>query len=53
MEMIHDTGLLASLDIMELNPALDLRNQTAALVVELVASLFGEEIISRHKTSFD
>ena len=53
MEMIYDTGLLASLDIMELNPALDLRNQTAELVVELVASLFGEQILSRHKSSFD
>ena len=53
MEMIFDSGLLASLDIMELNPALDLRNQTAELVVDLVASLFGEQILSRHKSSFD
>jgi arginase len=53
MEMIYDCGLLSSLDIMELNPALDLHNQTAELVVELVASLFGEQILSRHKTSFD
>ena len=29
MEMIADTGLLGSLDIMELNPALDVRNKTA------------------------
>ena len=53
MEMIHDSGLLSSLDIMELNPAFDLRNQTAELVVDLVASLFGEQILSRHKTSFN
>ncbi|MDJ0608296.1 MAG: arginase [Kiloniellales bacterium] len=53
MEMIHDCGLMASLDIMELNPAFDIRNQTADMVVELVASLFGEQILSRHKTSFD
>jgi arginase len=53
MEMLHDSGLLRSMDIMELNPALDLRNQTAELVVELVASLFGEQILSRHKTSFE
>jgi len=53
MEMIFDTGLLASLDIMELNPALDLRNQSAELLVELVASLFGEQILSRRKSSFD
>ena len=30
MEMIADTGRLASLDVMELNPALDVRNKTAA-----------------------
>ncbi len=53
MEMIHDCGLMASLDIMELNPAFDIRNQTAELVVELVASLFGEQILSRHKTDFN
>jgi arginase len=53
MEMIYDSGLLGSLDVMELNPALDLRNQSAELVVELVASLFGEQILSRHKTSFN
>jgi len=47
MEMIHDTGLLASLDIMELNPACDVRNCTAELVVELVESLFGEQILAR------
>ena len=48
MEMLFETGLLGSLEITELNPALDLRNQTAELVVELVASLFGEQILSRH-----
>jgi len=53
MEMIHDCGLMKSLDIAELNPAFDFRNQTAELVVELVASLFGERILSRHKGSFD
>ena len=47
MEMIHDTGLLRSLDIMELNPALDEGNRTAELAVELVESLFGEEILAR------
>jgi arginase len=53
MEMIHDSGLLGSLDICELNPALDIRNQTAEIVVELVASLFGEQILSRTMSSFD
>ena len=42
MEMIADTGRLASLDIMELNPALDVRNATAILAVDLVESLFGK-----------
>jgi arginase len=47
MEMIHDCGLLASLDVMELNPAQDERNKTADLAVELVESLFGEQILAR------
>lgn len=48
MEMIHDSGLMGSLDIMELNPAFDIRNATAHLIVDLVESLFGEQILSRH-----
>jgi arginase len=47
MEMIHDSGLMRSLDIMELNPAFDEGNRTAELCVELVESLFGEQILSR------
>ena len=47
MEMIADTGLLASLDIMELNPALDVRNRTALVAVDLVASLFGKSTLMR------
>ena len=50
MEMIADTGLLASLDVMELNPALDQRNRTADLVVDLLESLFGKSTLMR-KTS--
>ena len=38
MEMIHDSGLLCSLDIMELNPAYDHKNATAELVVELTVA---------------
>jgi arginase len=53
MEMLYETGLLGSMEITELNPALDLRNQTADLMVELVASLFGEQILARHQTAFD
>jgi len=47
MEMIADTGRLASLDVMELNPALDVRNKTAALAVDLIESLFGKSTLMR------
>ncbi len=47
MEMLADTGRLGSLDIVELNPALDVRNRTAELVVDLVASLFGKSTLVR------
>ena len=47
MEMVADTGRLASLDIVELNPALDVRNQTAELAVDLVESLFGKSTLMR------
>ncbi len=47
MEMIADTGRLASLDIMELNPALDVRNKTSVLAVDLVESLFGKSTLMR------
>ena len=47
MEMIADTGRLASLDIVELNPALDVRNQTAELAVDLIESLFGKSTLMR------
>jgi arginase len=47
MEMIADTGLLGSLDVMELNPALDARNQTALLAVDLIESLFGKSTLMR------
>ncbi|MDB5801200.1 MAG: rocF [Rhodocyclales bacterium] len=47
MEMIADTGRLASLDLVELNPALDVRNQTAKLAVDLVESLFGKSTLMR------
>jgi arginase len=47
MEMIADTGQLGSLDIVELNPALDVRNKTATLAVDLVESLFGKSTLMR------
>jgi len=47
MEMIADTGRMASLDVMELNPALDVRNQTAIVAVDLIESLFGKSTLMR------
>ena len=47
MEMIADTGRLASLDVMELNPAFDVRNKTALLAVDLIESLFGKSTLMR------
>jgi len=45
MEIIADSRLLGSLDIVEINPILDNRNKTAETAVELTASLFGKSII--------
>ncbi len=47
MEMIADTGRMASLDIVEVSPPLDTRNATAELAVELVESLFGKSTLMR------
>jgi arginase len=47
MEMIADTGRLGSLDVVELNPAFDVRNKTAVLAVDLVESLFGKSTLMR------
>ena len=47
MEMVADTGRLGSVDIVELNPALDIRNQTAELAVDLIESLFGKSTLMR------
>jgi len=47
MEMLHDSGLVRSLDIVELNPFLDERGRTARTAVELVGSLFGQQITDR------
>jgi arginase len=47
MEMIADTRRLGSLDIVELNPAFDVRNKTAELAVDLVESLFGKSTLVR------
>ncbi|MFT0891746.1 arginase [Pseudochelatococcus sp. G4_1912] len=47
MEMLHDSGLVSSLDLVELNPFLDERGRTATLVVDLTASLMGRRIMER------
>lgn len=47
MEMIHDTGRMASLDLVELNPALDEKNKTALVAVDLIESLFGKSTLMR------
>ena len=47
MELLHDSGIVHSLDIVELNPFLDERGRTARNVVELIASLFGQQITDR------
>jgi len=51
MEMIADTGAMGSLDVVELNPALDIRNRTATLAVDLIESLFGKSTLIRRRFS--
>jgi arginase len=47
MEMLHDAGIVGSLDIVELNPFLDHAGRSALLLVDLAASLFGRQIFRR------
>lgn len=47
MEMLHDSGLVSSLDLVELNPFLDERGRTATLMVDLTASLMGKRVLDR------
>lgn len=47
MEMLHESGLVGSLDLVELNPFLDERGRTATLLVDLTASLLGRKIMDR------
>jgi len=47
MEMLHDSGHVTSLDLVELNPFLDDRGRTASLMVDLTASLFGRSVFDR------
>lgn len=52
MEMLHDSGLVTSLDLVELNPFLDERGRTATLLVDLTASLMGRQVLDRPTRSF-
>ena len=52
MELLSESGLVTSLDIVELNPALDERGRTASLLVDLTASLMGRRIFDRPTLSF-
>jgi arginase len=45
MEIVAESGLLGSLEVVEVNPILDIENQTAKLSVELVASALGARIL--------
>ncbi|WP_300057977.1 arginase [uncultured Roseobacter sp.] len=47
MEMLHDSGLMTSLDLVELNPFLDERGRTAQVMVDLAASAFGRRVFDR------
>jgi arginase len=45
MELVHDSGVMTSLEMVEVNPILDDRNTSAAFAVELVQSAFGKKIL--------
>lgn len=52
MEILHDSGLVGSLDLVELNPFLDDRGRTAQLMTDLAASLLGKSVMDRPTRSF-
>lgn len=52
MEMLCDSGLVTSLDLVELNPFLDERGRTAQLMVDLTASLLGKKVLDRPTRRF-
>ena len=52
MELLHESGLVTSLDLVELNPFLDERGRTAHLMVDLVASLMGKKVFDRPTRSY-
>ena len=52
MELLHESGLVTSLDLVELNPFLDDRGRTAKLMVDLVGSLMGKKVFDRPTRSY-
>ncbi len=52
MEMLFESGLVTSLDLVELNPFLDERGRTATLMVDLCASLMGRRVLDRPTRSY-
>ena len=45
MEIVADSCSLFSMDLVEINPMLDVRNRTALIAVELAVSIFGKGIL--------
>ncbi len=45
MELVSDSGRAASLDLVEVNPILDIQNRSAAIMTEMAASLLGKKIL--------
>ena len=52
MELLEDAGITVSLDVVELNPFLDERGRSAIALAELVASLFGQDVMDRPTQAF-
>jgi len=46
-EILYESGLVTSVDLVELNPFLDVRGQTALMVTDLMCSLFGRQVYER------
>lgn len=51
-EILHESGLMTSLDLVELNPFLDDRGRTAKLMVDLVGSMMGQKVFDRRTRSY-
>jgi arginase len=52
MEMISDSGLMTSLELVELNPFLDEKGRTALLLVDLAASAMGRRVFDRPTSAY-